>query len=120
MPRQRPDLRAVPAPTVGLEEVARRANLSRAELEGIFRREALEPTYSIDEVAQRFGCTAWQISQLVQLGKRYGLQLHPTRGGLCPTYKVSHKCRRIPLSAIHRHEQHMGRVHDGTDLRRSA
>ena len=73
----------------------------------------LETTYSPAEVAKHFGCTVWQIQQLIRLGLRHGRKLHPTRGGLAPTFKTSHKCRRIPESAIERHKQHMARVHDG-------
>jgi hypothetical protein len=67
----------------------------------------LEPTVSLAEVAAHFGCGLWQVSQLVRLGQKYGERLHPSRGGLWPTFKVSHKCRRVPISAIERHKRHM-------------
>jgi hypothetical protein len=73
----------------------------------------LERTFSLAETAEHFGCGVWQVQQLVALGIRYGRKLHPTRGGLYPTFKVSHKCRRIPESAIERHKRHMAKVHDG-------
>jgi predicted DNA-binding protein YlxM (UPF0122 family) len=107
------------APDVSLPEIARRAGLSRDQLVTIFRREVLEPTYSIEEVCARFGCEKTQIHDLISLGKRHGAGLDPRRGGLWPTFKPSHKSRRIPLSAIERHEAHMARVHDHMELRAS-
>lgn len=74
--------------------------------------QSLEPTYSPAEVARHFGCSRWQVNELVQLGRRMGRELHPRRGGLWPTFRVSHKCRRIPLSAIERHKTHMARVQE--------
>lgn len=62
----------------------------------------LEPTYSREEVAEHFGCDISQVDRLIRMGRR-----KPYRGGLWPTFKVSHKCRRIPLSAIERHKQFM-------------
>jgi hypothetical protein len=70
----------------------------------------LEPTYSVDEVATRWGCGVWAVHQLVKYGRRYGAKLHPTRGGLWPTFKPLHKSRRIPLSAIERHERFMEKL----------
>jgi transposase-like protein len=70
---------------------------------------ALEATYSVAEVAEHFGCSAWQVHQLVRLGRAHGARLHPTRGGLWPTFLPSRKCRRIPASAIARHLAHMER-----------
>lgn len=105
------------APRLSLAQLAQRAGVSVAEAREIFRRECLEPTYSLLEVGARLGCGVWQVNELVQLGKDYGENLHPTRGGLWPTFKPSHKSRRVPLSAIQRHEQHMARVHDHIELR---
>lgn len=105
------------APDISLSEIARRAGLDRDQAVAIFRREALEPTYSIDEVCARFGCEKTQVHALINLGKRFGRALDPLRGGLYPTFKPSHKSRRIPLSAIERHEAHMARVHDHLELR---
>jgi len=101
---------AAAAPSLRLADVAARAGVSRSELDRIFARETLEPTVSIAEVAEHFGCSGWQVSQLVRLGLRYGAALHPTRGGLFPTFKVSHRCRRISLSAIARHKAAMAGV----------
>lgn len=117
-PRKAADL-VPPAvrPDLTLAQLVERAGVTEAQAIAIFRRDALEPTYSLAEVAARFGCTTWQINELVQLGKQHGSKLHPTRGGLWPTFKPSHKCRRVPLSAIYRHEAHMSRVHDHLELR---
>lgn len=106
----------VSVPDISLAEIARRAGITRDQAAEIFRRELLEPTYSLDEVKHRFGCELWQVNELVKLGKKHGADLHPTRGGLFPTFKPSHKSRRVPLSAITRHEAHMARVHDGIEL----
>ena len=103
-------VRPAAAPALRLADVAKRAGLSKVELERIFARESLEPTVSIAEVAEHFGCSAWQVSQLVHLGLVYGAALHPTRGGLWPTFKVSHRCRRIAISAIERHKARMAGV----------
>jgi transposase len=73
-------------------------------------REPLEPTYSVGEVAEHFGCGIVQVYRLIGYGRKYRSRLHPTRGGLWPTFKVSHKCRRIPLSAIERHKRRMAQL----------
>lgn len=70
----------------------------------------LEVTFSLKETAAHLGCGRTVVSELVRLGKAYKEQLHPTRGGLWPTFKVTHKNRRVPLSAIDRHKRHMAKV----------
>lgn len=101
-------------PELSLRDAAARLGVMPKQLEEIARRHWwLEPTFSLDEVAQHFGQSKRQIAELVELGRRHGQALHPTRGGLYPTFKPSHKSRRIPLSAIERHKRHMSRVHDG-------
>lgn len=100
------------APGLSLAEVAHRAGVSKVELEQLARDSFLEPTYSLAEVAEHFGCSKCQVLKLVQLGHVFGSKLHPVRGGLYPTFKPSHKSRRIPLSAIERHKRHMSAVHD--------
>lgn len=70
----------------------------------------LEPTFSLEETANHLGCGRTTVAALVKLGKCYKAKLHPQRGGLWPTFKVSHKIRRVPLSAIDRHKQHMARL----------
>jgi transposase len=92
---------------------ADRLGVTKAQLEELARGWYLEPTYSLDEVAAHFGQSKRQIAELVELGRLYGVALHPTRGGLHPTFKPSHKSRRIPLSAIERHKRHMAKAHDG-------
>lgn len=100
-------------PAIGVSAAADRLGITTHELEALARTWFLEPTYSMEEVAQHFGCNVWQVNQLVRLGRTHGQALHPTRGGLYPTFKPSHKSRRIPLSAIERHKRHMARVYDG-------
>ncbi len=70
----------------------------------------LEETFSLAEAAKHLGCGRTAVAELVKLGKVYRAKLHPSRGGLWPTFKVSHKNRRVPLSAIDRHKQHMARI----------
>lgn len=120
-PGKAADLRSAraSAPELSLAELARRAGVSAEQAAAIFRREALEPTYTIDETAAFLRCSPWQINKLVALGKRHGARLHPTLGGLWPTFKPSHKTRLVPLSAINGHLQHMARVHDHRELRAS-
>ncbi len=96
-----------------IKEAAARLGVTARQLEELARRWFLEPTYSLAEVAAHFGQSKRQIAELVELGRTYGQKLHPTRGGLYPTFKPSHKSRRIPLSAIERHNRHMAKVHDG-------
>lgn len=64
----------------------------------------LEDTFSPEQVAAHFGCTVRQVHRLIELGRR-----KPYAGGLAPTFKVSHKARRIPRSAIERHKSWMDR-----------
>ena len=49
-----------------------------------------------------FKCSVWQVDKLIRDGRR-----KPYRGGLYPTFKTSHKCRVIPVSAIERHKRFM-------------
>lgn len=64
----------------------------------------LEDTFSPEQVAAHFGCTVRQVHRLIEQGRR-----KPYAGGLSPTFKVSHKVRRIPRSAIERHKAWMER-----------
>ena len=103
----------VEAPTLSLRDAAAKLGVNAKQLEELARRWFLEPTYSLEEVAAHFGQTKWQVAKLVKLGLAHGSALHPTCGGFWPTFKPSHKSRRIPLSAIERHKRHMARAHDG-------
>lgn len=94
-------------PAMSAAEAARRLGVSIDEFFALARSLMLEPTFSIDEVASHFGCTKWAVNQLVRYGRAFGARLHPTRGGLWPTFKATHKSRRIPLSAIERHKARM-------------
>jgi len=98
------------APTLTCAQAAARLGLTPKQLEAVARAWWLEPTFSVAEVAAHFGCGRWQVQQLVHLGRVHGQALHPTRGGLWPTFKPSHKSRRIPLSAIERHKRHMAQA----------
>ena len=69
----------------------------------------LEPTFSPAEVGDHLGISHTAMQELIAFGVKYGKSLHPTRGGLYPTYKGA-KLRRIPLSAIDRHKRHMARL----------
>jgi len=70
---------------------------------------SLEPTFSPEEVGKHLGLGATAVQELVNYGLKYKAHLHPTRGGLYPTFKGA-KLRRIPLSAIERHKRHMARL----------
>jgi hypothetical protein len=70
---------------------------------------ALEPTFSPEETGAHLGVGATATAELIALGKQFGRELHPTRGGLWPTF-LSGKHRRIPLSAIDRHKRHIARI----------
>lgn len=94
-------------------QAAQRLGMSQAQLAEAVRGWGLEPTFSPAEVAVHFGCTVWQVMQLVKLGRVHGAALHPTRGGLWPTFKASHKSRRVPLAAVERHKRHMERAARG-------
>ena len=71
---------------------------------------ALEPTFSLEEVGDHLGIEHSALAELVAFGRKYGAKLHPTRGGLYPTFRGP-KHRRVPLSALDRHKRHMARVH---------
>lgn len=64
----------------------------------------LEDTFSPEQVAAHFGCTVRQVHRLIEQGRR-----KPYAGGLWPTFKASHKARRIPRSAVERHKAWMER-----------
>lgn len=74
----------------------------------------LEKTVSIEEAAAHLGCGRWQVNEFLKHGARYGRALHPWRGGIFGSFKVSHKCRRITVTAIEAHKRHLARL--GTDL----
>lgn len=107
---------AVSAPAISLGEVAKRAGLTRPQLEEIFRRSKLEPMLTLAEVGEHLRLKSTAVFELVRLGRVHGQRLHPVKGGLWPTYKPSHKTRLVPMGAIERHLRHMGRVHDGAGV----
>jgi hypothetical protein len=55
------------------------------------------------------GLKRTKLHQLLQLGREFK-GVHPLQGGLFPSFKVSHKVRRITASAIERHLAHMERL----------
>lgn len=69
----------------------------------------LEPTFSLREVGDFLGIKATAMVDLVSFGRKYGAKLHPTRGGLWPTFIGAQK-RRVTVSAIERHLRHMARL----------
>lgn len=75
----------------------------------------LEVTFSLGEVAAFLGITGTPLAELVKFGEDYGAALHPTRGGLWPTFKGA-KFRRVPLGAVNRHLRHMARVNGTTEV----
>ena len=80
----------------------KRVDLRRATVE-------LEPTFSPAQIGAHLGLGHNAVAELVAFGRKYGAKLHPTRGGLYPTFKGA-KLRRIPLSALDRHKRHMARI----------
>jgi hypothetical protein len=71
----------------------------------------LEATYSLAQTCEHLGIGKTQVAELIRYGVQYGRNLHPTKGGLWPTYKLSHKNRRVTIEAIERHIKHQVRVH---------
>lgn len=70
---------------------------------------SLEPTFSPEETGAHLGLGHNAIAELIAFGRQYGAKLHPTRGGLYPTF-LSGRLRRVQLSAINRHKRHMARL----------
>jgi hypothetical protein len=50
-----------------------------------------------------------ELHKLLNLGRKFK-GLHPLKGGLYPTFKLSHKNRRVPVGAIARHLNHKLRL----------
>jgi len=75
----------------------------RADLRG---SAVLEPTFSPAEVGAHLGLGHNAVAELIAFGRKFGAKLHPTRGGLYPTFRGA-KLRRIPVSALDRHKRHM-------------
>lgn len=69
----------------------------------------LEVTYSTAAVSRHLGVCARKVTQLIAFGERFQ-GVHPTRGGLYPTFLATPRARRIPLSAIERHKAHLKRL----------
>ena len=61
------------------------------------------------ETRAQLGVGETELCALLWLGRKFR-GLHPLRGGLWPTFKLSHKNRRVPASAIARHMQHKLRL----------
>ncbi len=78
-------------------------------MKSVLNREPLEKTYSIEEVMEHLGCGETKLHELLQYGRKFR-GCHPTKGGLFPTFKVSHRSRRICASAIERHKAHMTKL----------
>jgi hypothetical protein len=72
---------------------------------------ALEATFSREETMQHLGCKKSKLHELCALGRKFH-GCHPIKGGLWPTFPVSHKNLRIPEGAIERHRNHMMRLRD--------
>jgi hypothetical protein len=72
-------------------------------------KDVLESTCSMAEARAHMGIGETQLHALIFLGKKF-CGLHPLKGGIYPTFKLSHKNRRIPISAIQQHEQHKLRL----------
>lgn len=72
-------------------------------------RAPLERTYSLPQVRELLGVGRTRLHELLKIGQAQK-GLHPTRGGLWPTYKISWKSRRVPEGAIHRYLEHMQRL----------
>jgi len=74
---------------------------------------SLDPTYSAAEVGAHLGLSRSEIHRLRVLGEQFGRELHPSRGGLWPSFHAGSRRRRYPLAAIERHKQHHERLdHD--------
>lgn len=77
----------------------------------------LERTFSTAEVMAYLGCQRTKLDELLALGRRFKGH-HPLKGGLFPTFKVSHKNVRVTEAAIAGHLRHMRRL--GEDPRFAA
>ena len=71
----------------------------------------MKPTISTEEARAQLGIGETELCRLIWLGKKFR-GLHPTQGGLYPTYKLSHKNRRITIEAIHAHMEHKRRLEE--------
>lgn len=71
--------------------------------------EQLERTYSTADVMIHLGIAKTKLHELLRLGQKFR-GCHPLKGGLHPSFKVSHKNRRIPAGAIERHKAHLARL----------
>ena len=69
----------------------------------------LEPMYSLADTCAQLGVSKMELHSLLYLGRKFSGP-HPTKGGIFPSYKLSHKNRRVPAGAIMRHMQHMLRL----------
>jgi len=78
-------------------------------------RYELEPTFSPKQVGEHLGLTHNAVQELINFGLTYGPRLHPTRGGLYPTFKGAKK-RRVPYMAIERHKRHMAKLEGQRNL----
>jgi len=94
---------------VNRAEAAQRLGVSEAKLVEAARGWLAGAMLSPDDLAAAWGVSRWEIYQLIRLGTEHGARLHPERGGLFPTVKLSHKVRRIPLEAVERHLRFMAR-----------
>ena len=70
----------------------------------------LEPTFSAAQVGAHLGLSRSGVHVLRCLGDQYGRDLHPSRGGLWPSFLGGSRTRRFPLGAVERHKSHLARL----------
>jgi hypothetical protein len=72
-------------------------------------RSTLAATHSTADVMIHLGIGRTMLHELIFLGRRHK-GCHPLKGGLWPTFKVSHRNRRISDAALRAHLAHMERL----------
>ncbi len=58
---------------------------------------------------QHLGIGNTKLHELIKDGRAHQ-GCHPLRGGLYPTFLATTRSRRIPLSALERHKEHLARL----------
>lgn len=94
----------------GIPDAPIRAGKMKRRVDMRQAAEPLEATYSTAEVMAHLGIKRRKLDELLSLGRTFGRALHPTKGGLHPCFRVSHKNVRVTATAIEAHKRHMERL----------
>ncbi len=70
----------------------------------------LEETFSAAQVGAHLGLSRSAVDLLRIEGATWGRDLHPSRGGLWPSFRTGERRRRFSAAAVEAHKRHLARL----------